>query len=406
MRCAAADLDRILDVLIENALWYGPPEQRIAVGVDAGRIAVADEGPGVAAGEEEAVFNRFHRGSAGRSVRGGTGLGLPIARELASRWDGTVTLGERGVGRGGRHGHAAARRGRRAGDRCRARTVRPRRVRGRVVTGRRRTLAWIGLALAGLVLAAALTTAAAQLSNQSVGLSSEPVTAGDELAPAASPTSTPTPTRTAKPTAHAHAEAAADAHADAAARADRGAHGRRPRRGAAAEAAPAATTPPAAGAAGVAAATTSCGEAFPNLSLRLPAPWRSARDGVGMTFKTPVAITVGVVCALGGVAGAAVAFPSPPKPQPSVAVAAPAVRTETVHHELRVARRGRDDGGSSPVGTAAATSAHHAGVDDSGHHVGIDSDRRGRGSDDRGFDDSGHHGRGDDGGGHGRSGRS
>jgi two-component system, OmpR family, sensor kinase len=92
VRCVEADLDRMLDVLIENALWYGPPGQRVVVGVDAGRITVTDEGPGLGAGEEEAVFNRFHRGSAGRSVRGGTGLGLPIARELASRWDGTVTL--------------------------------------------------------------------------------------------------------------------------------------------------------------------------------------------------------------------------------------------------------------------------------------------------------------------------
>jgi signal transduction histidine kinase len=92
VRCVEADLDRILDVLIENALWYGPSGQRVAIAVDAGRITVTDQGPGLAEGEEEAVFNRFHRGSAGRTVRGGTGLGLPIARELASRWDGTVTL--------------------------------------------------------------------------------------------------------------------------------------------------------------------------------------------------------------------------------------------------------------------------------------------------------------------------
>ncbi|WP_028057489.1 HAMP domain-containing sensor histidine kinase [Candidatus Solirubrobacter pratensis] len=92
VRCAAADLDRILDVLIENALAYGPAGQTIALTADAGRITVADEGPGLAGGEEESVFNRFHRGSAGRAVRGGTGLGLAIARELASRWEGTVTL--------------------------------------------------------------------------------------------------------------------------------------------------------------------------------------------------------------------------------------------------------------------------------------------------------------------------
>jgi len=63
------------------------------------------------------------------------------------------------------------------------------------MSGRRRTAAWVGIALVGLVLAAGLTSAAAQLSNQRVGLSSEPLTAGDALAP----TPTPTPTRTATP---------------------------------------------------------------------------------------------------------------------------------------------------------------------------------------------------------------
>jgi len=71
---------------------------------------------------------------------------------------------------------------------------------------RRRTAAWAGAALAGLVLAGGLTTAAAQLSNQRVGLSSEPLTAGEQLAPpartAAPPTrtATPRPARTATPT--------------------------------------------------------------------------------------------------------------------------------------------------------------------------------------------------------------
>jgi signal transduction histidine kinase len=53
---------------------------------------VLDEGPGLAEGEEEAVFDRFHRGSAGRGGPRGTGLGLPIARELARRWGGDVTI--------------------------------------------------------------------------------------------------------------------------------------------------------------------------------------------------------------------------------------------------------------------------------------------------------------------------
>jgi two-component system sensor histidine kinase CreC len=45
-----------------------------------------------------AVFERFHRGSAGRGGPSGTGLGLPIARELARRWGGDVTLANRDGG--------------------------------------------------------------------------------------------------------------------------------------------------------------------------------------------------------------------------------------------------------------------------------------------------------------------
>ena len=59
------------------------------------RVAVLDQGPGLEPGEEEAVFERFSRGSAGRRVAGGTGLGLAIARELAREWGGDVNLENR-----------------------------------------------------------------------------------------------------------------------------------------------------------------------------------------------------------------------------------------------------------------------------------------------------------------------
>ena len=91
--CTADDLDRILDALIENAIDYGPADQRISIAVAPGRLDVADQGPGLAPGEEETIFARFHRGTVGRaSRRRGTGLGLSIARELASRWNGDVAL--------------------------------------------------------------------------------------------------------------------------------------------------------------------------------------------------------------------------------------------------------------------------------------------------------------------------
>jgi signal transduction histidine kinase len=41
------------------------------------------------------VFERFHRGIAGRAGASGSGLGLSIARQLAERWGGEVTLENR-----------------------------------------------------------------------------------------------------------------------------------------------------------------------------------------------------------------------------------------------------------------------------------------------------------------------
>jgi signal transduction histidine kinase len=44
------------------------------------------------------VFERFHRGRAGRAGGPGTGLGLPIARELMRRWGAAVTIATRPEG--------------------------------------------------------------------------------------------------------------------------------------------------------------------------------------------------------------------------------------------------------------------------------------------------------------------
>jgi two-component system, OmpR family, sensor kinase len=91
-----ADLDRTLDALIENALHYGNGE--VEVRARQGAIDVLDRGPGLSDDDLAAVFERFHRGAAGRAGPNGTGLGLPIARELARRWGGEVTLANRNGG--------------------------------------------------------------------------------------------------------------------------------------------------------------------------------------------------------------------------------------------------------------------------------------------------------------------
>ncbi|HEX8714006.1 MAG TPA: ATP-binding protein, partial [Solirubrobacteraceae bacterium] len=93
--CARADLDRALDALIENAIGYSPAGGEVTLDGSDGRIEVRDRGPGLAPGEEQLVFERFHRGSAGRTGPAGSGLGLAIARTLARAWRGEARLENR-----------------------------------------------------------------------------------------------------------------------------------------------------------------------------------------------------------------------------------------------------------------------------------------------------------------------
>jgi signal transduction histidine kinase len=89
------DADRILDALVENALNYSPAGSAVEIVARNGGVPVRDRGKGLAPEERDQVFERFARGSAGRRGVPGTGLGLPIARELARRWGGDVTLSPR-----------------------------------------------------------------------------------------------------------------------------------------------------------------------------------------------------------------------------------------------------------------------------------------------------------------------
>ncbi|HEY3206404.1 MAG TPA: ATP-binding protein [Gaiellaceae bacterium] len=93
------DLAIVLDNLIENALHYSPAPSTVTVEWGSGDgeawIAVLDEGPGLAEGEEAELFERFARGSAARGGPGGTGLGLAIVQTLARRWRGEARLANR-----------------------------------------------------------------------------------------------------------------------------------------------------------------------------------------------------------------------------------------------------------------------------------------------------------------------
>jgi two-component system, OmpR family, sensor kinase len=89
---ARADVERALDILIENAVNYSPSGAPMTLVSAPGRVEVRDRGPGVPADERDAVFDRFHRGNAGLAGPPGSGLGLAIARELIRGWGGDVTI--------------------------------------------------------------------------------------------------------------------------------------------------------------------------------------------------------------------------------------------------------------------------------------------------------------------------
>ncbi|MCC6069384.1 ATP-binding protein [Massilia sp. GCM10020059] len=87
-------LRRCLANLIDNAVKYGH-QAELAVERTAGaaRIRIRDRGPGIAHAEQPRVFEPFYRVESSRSREsGGTGLGLPIARNIAEQHGGSVTL--------------------------------------------------------------------------------------------------------------------------------------------------------------------------------------------------------------------------------------------------------------------------------------------------------------------------
>ena len=99
---SAHDVAIVLDNLVENALNYSPEGSTVTIEWEAagdhGRLAVLDEGPGVAPDEDGHLFERFYRGEAGRKGAPGTGLGLAIVETLARRWGGRARLANRPEG--------------------------------------------------------------------------------------------------------------------------------------------------------------------------------------------------------------------------------------------------------------------------------------------------------------------
>ncbi|MEV1173814.1 HAMP domain-containing sensor histidine kinase [Nonomuraea sp. NPDC049784] len=88
-------LARLLTNLLDNAERHACSAVTVTVGREPGTavLEVADDGEGIPAHLRETVFQRFVRLNASRvKDPGGTGLGLPIARQIAQAHGGSLTI--------------------------------------------------------------------------------------------------------------------------------------------------------------------------------------------------------------------------------------------------------------------------------------------------------------------------
>jgi two-component system phosphate regulon sensor histidine kinase PhoR len=98
-----AKLHDVLRNLLENASNYAPDGSTIEIDArrqgEAVAITVADQGPGIPAGDLPRIFERFYRVDRSRTRDpGGTGLGLSIVRHLVELHGGKVTAANRAGG--------------------------------------------------------------------------------------------------------------------------------------------------------------------------------------------------------------------------------------------------------------------------------------------------------------------
>ena len=88
-------LEQVIKNLVDNAVRYAPVGGKIEVTIGeadgSGRIAVADNGPGIPTSALPRIFERFYRVDPSRArAEGGTGLGLAIVRHLVQAMGGEV----------------------------------------------------------------------------------------------------------------------------------------------------------------------------------------------------------------------------------------------------------------------------------------------------------------------------
>jgi len=94
-------LIQVMTNILTNAMNYTPSGGKITItsekltlkGSSGVAFSIKDTGPGIPTSEQENIFNRFYRGSIGKSSGvSGTGLGLSISKDIINQHHGTILL--------------------------------------------------------------------------------------------------------------------------------------------------------------------------------------------------------------------------------------------------------------------------------------------------------------------------
>lgn len=97
IKMSAQHLERLLTILLDNALKYTPSSKDISVKVSENernlKIEVKDCGIGIKTEDLPHIFERFYRADKSRNrQRGGFGLGLALAQNIVQKYNGKITV--------------------------------------------------------------------------------------------------------------------------------------------------------------------------------------------------------------------------------------------------------------------------------------------------------------------------
>jgi signal transduction histidine kinase/HAMP domain-containing protein len=89
-------LEEALLIPITNAIQHSDPGKTVRLRVSGASVTIEDEAGGIAEEDLPHLFERFYTG---KGSSGGTGLGLPICKDLVEKMDGEISIrSEKGVG--------------------------------------------------------------------------------------------------------------------------------------------------------------------------------------------------------------------------------------------------------------------------------------------------------------------